>query len=317
VVIEEDNIISLVNSEFEKLYGYKKEDVEGKIKWMDLVSKEHIPMMSEYHEKRIIDPESGPRNYEFNLIDSQGKIRNIYTTVAIIPGTTKTLVSLQDITSRNKTENELKTSINDKDMLLREIHHRVKNNLQIVSSLLNLQSQYIKDQNALDVFKESQNRVRSMAIIHEKLYKSTDMSKIDFADYISELTESLFFNYRIDPAKIRLTKTLDNVFFDVDTAIPCGLIVNELITNCLKHAFPDDRKGNINVELSKNDTSYYLCVKDDGIGFADDIDYKNTESLGLQLVNNLVSQIDGTIEFDDTSGSCFNINFKELEYKKL
>ncbi len=317
VVIEEDNIISLVNSEFEKLYGYNKEDVEGKIKWMDIVSKEHIPMMSEYHEKRIIEPESGPRNYEFNLIDSQGKIRNIYTTVAIIPGTTKTLVSLQDITSRNQTENELKTSINDKDMLLREIHHRVKNNLQIVSSLLNLQSQYIKDQNALDVFKESQNRVRSMAIIHEKLYKSTDMSKIDFADYISDLTESLFFNYRIDPAKIRLTKTMDKVFFDVDTAIPCGLIVNELITNCLKHAFPDGKKGNISVELSKKDTGYFLCVKDDGIGFADDIDYKNTESLGLQLVNNLVSQIDGTIELDSTGGSCFNINFKELEYKKL
>jgi PAS domain S-box-containing protein len=317
VVIEEDNIISLVNSEFEKLYGYKKEDIEGKTNWMGLVSKEHIPKMIEFHEKRMIDPESVPRNYEFNLIDSTGNIRNIYTTVAIIPGTTKTLVSLQDITSHNKTENELKNSINDKDMLLREIHHRVKNNLQIVSSLLNLQSQYIKDQIALDVFKESQNRVRSMAIIHEKLYKSTDMSKIDFADYISDLTESLFFNYRIDPSKIRLTKKLDNVFFDVDTAIPCGLIVNELITNCLKHAFPDDRRGNISVELSKNDTGYFLCVKDDGIGFADDIDYKNTESLGLQLVNNLVSQIDGTIEFDSTGGSCFNIKFKELEYKKL
>ncbi len=201
-------------------------------------------------------------------------------------------------------------------MLLREIHHRVKNNLQIISSLLNLQSRYIKDVDALDIFAESQNRVRSMAIIHEKLYNSESMSEIDFGEYISDLTESLFYNYRVNPSRISLKKNMDEIYFDVDTAIPCGLIVNELITNCLKHAFPGDDKGEICIELLKTDDKHVLNVKDNGVGFPEDIDFKNTKSLGLQLVNNLVSQVDGTIELDGSNGSSFNIIFKELEYKK-
>ena len=316
VIIEEDNTISLINTEFEKLYGYNKEDIEGKMEWHQFVVEKYHPMMDEYHESRRKNPESVPRNYEFDIIDSAGTLKNIFATIAIIPGTGKSLVSLQDITDRNKTENQLKTSLKDKDMLLREIHHRVKNNLQIISSLLNLQSRYIKDVDALDVFAESQNRVRSMAIIHEKLYNSESMSEIDFGDYLSDLTESLFYNYHINPSRISLKKNMDEIFFDVDTAIPCGLIVNELITNCLKHAFPDDTKGEICIELFKTDDKYVLNVKDNGVGFPEGIDFKKTKSLGLQLVNNLVSQVEGTIELDGSNGFSFNIIFEELKYKK-
>jgi len=316
VIVEEDNSISLINTEFEKLYGYNKEDIEGKMEWHQFVVEKYHPVMDKYHKTRRKNPESVPRNYEFDIIDSKGTLKNIFATIAIIPGTGKSLVSLQDITDRNKTENQLKTSLKDKDMLLREIHHRVKNNLQIISSLLNLQSRYIKDVDALDVFAESQNRVRSMAIIHEKLYNSESMSEIDFGEYISDLTESLFYNYRVNPSRISLKKNMDEIFFDVDTAIPCGLIVNELITNCLKHAFPDDNKGEIYIELLKTDDKYVLNVKDNGVGFPDDIDFKNTKSLGLQLVNNLVSQVEGTIELEGSNGSSFNIIFNELEYKK-
>ncbi len=316
VIIEEDNTISLINTEFEKLYGYNKKDIEGKMEWHQFVVEKYHPMMEEYHKSRRKNPELVPRNYEFDIVDSKGTLKNIFATIAIIPGTGKSLVSLQDITERNNTENQLKTSLKDKDMLLREIHHRVKNNLQIISSLLNLQSRYITDGDALDVFSESQNRVRSMAIIHEKLYNSESMSEIDFGEYISDLTESLFYNYRVNPSKVMLKENMDEIFFDVDTAIPCGLIVNELITNCLKHAFPGDTKGEICIELFKNDDKYVLNVKDNGVGFPDDIDFKNTESLGLQLVNNLVSQIEGTVELDCTNGSSFNIIFNELKYKK-
>ena len=315
VIVEEDNTISLINTEFEKLYGYNKEDIEGKMEWHQFVVEKYHPMMEEYHKLRRKTPELVPRNYEFDIVDSKGTLKNIFATIAIIPGTGKSLVSLQDITERNNTENQLKTSLKDKDMLLREIHHRVKNNLQIISSLLNLQSRYITDGDALDVFSESQNRVRSMAIIHEKLYNSESMSEIDFGEYISDLTESLFYNYRVNPSKVKLKENMEEIFFDVDTAIPCGLIVNELITNCLKHAFPGDTKGEICIELFRKDDKYVLNVKDDGVGFPEDIDFKNTESLGLQLVINLVSQIEGTVELDSTNGSSFNIIFNELEYK--
>jgi len=316
IIVEKDSTVSLINTEFEKLYGYRREDIEGKKKWHEFVSQNFLPKMKEYHTMRRVNPESVPRNYEFDFIDNEGKIKNVFTTVAIIPGTEKSLVSLQDITDRNNTENQLKSSLEDKDMLLREIHHRVKNNLQIISSLLNLQSRYIEDEDALDVFTESQNRVRSMAIIHEKLYKSESMSKIDFGEYISDLTKSLFYNYRVDPSRIILKKKIEKIFFDVDTAIPCGLIINELLTNCLKHAFQDDKRGLIEIKLQNNGDSYVLNINDDGVGFPDDVDFRDTESLGMQLVNNLVKQIDGTIELNSRTGTNFKIEFRELEYNK-
>jgi two-component sensor histidine kinase len=142
------------------------------------------------------------------------------------------------------------------------------------------------------------------------------MSKIDFGEYITDLTDSLFYNYRVDPSRINLNKKMDEIFFDVDTAIPCGLIINELITNCLKHAFPDNNHGEIGVEIFKKGEDYVLNISDDGPGFPDNIDFKNTESLGLQLVNNLVNQLDGTIKLDNTNGTLFHIIFKELKYKK-
>lgn len=316
IIVEADTKISLVNAEFVKLYGKGKELIEGQMEWPQFVSTEYVPMMKEFHATRRINPDAVPRNYEFDFLDSTGNVKNVFTTVAIIPGTSKSLVSLLDITEQKSAEEKLKSSIRDKDLLLREIHHRVKNNLQIISSLLNLQSRYIQDEDALDVFTESQNRVKSMAIIHEKLYKSKTMSKIDFEEYITDLTDSLFYSYHVNPTKVVLVKNIDRIFFDVDTAIPCGLIVNELITNCLKHAFPGDGKGTITIELLKSGEDYLLNVADTGVGFPDEIDFQNTESLGLQLVNNLVNQLDGTIELDRSNGTRFKILFKELNYKK-
>ncbi len=314
IIVEENSIVSLVNTEFEKLYGYKKELIEGKIEWQQFVADDSLNIMKDYHVKRRIDPQSVPRNYEFDFIDHHGNIKNIFATVALIPGTKKSLISLQDITDREKAENELKILVNEKDILLREIHHRVKNNLQIISSLLNLQSSYIKNDDAIDVFEESQNRIRSMAIIHEKLYQSTSMSKIDFEDYVTDLAGSLFYNYNIRDS-IKFKKKFNHqIFLGVDTAIPCGLIINELITNSLKHAFSEDSNGEISIEFYGEDDNYIMIFEDDGIGFPEHIDFRNTESLGLQLIINLVDQLDGTITLDCTDGTKYTILFKELEY---
>jgi PAS domain S-box-containing protein len=222
--------------------------------------------------------------------------------------------TLRDRTDRANAEKKIKESLEEKEILLKEIHHRVKNNLMIISSLLNLQSSYIKDKASQDVFKESQNRAKSMALIHEKLYQSTDFKRIDFGDYISSLATKLFHTYNADPSLIKLKINAENILLDINTAIPLGLIVNELITNSLKHAFPDGKPGKINVNFHTQDDHYEFTVEDNGIGFPEDLDYQNTDSLGLQLINSLTSQIDGEIELDRNKGTEFKIKFPEVKF---
>lgn len=187
----------------------------------------------------------------------------------------------------------------------------------IISSLLNLQSSYIKDKASQDIFKESQNRARSMALIHERLYQSTDLKRIDFGDYIRTLSNELFRTYVADSGHIKLVINVEDIFLDINTAVPLSLIVNELITNSLKHAFPDGKIGVINTNFYKKDDHYEFNVKDNGIGFPQDLDFQKTDSLGLQIVNSLTSQIDGEIELNRSNGTEFRINFKDRSLKKV
>ena len=219
--------------------------------------------------------------------------------------------AIRDITDLRNAEKKLKKSLKEKETLLKEIHHRVKNNLMIISSLLNLQSHYIKDKEALDVFRESQNRAKSMALIHERLYQSTDLKNIDFGDYIRSLTTDLYHSMVSDPGRVNLDLDLEDVKIDINTVVPLGLIVNELVTNSMKYAFPDDECGHIKVELHHEYENIVLRVSDNGVGFPRDLDYKNTNSLGLQLVNNLIIQIDGELELNNNQGTSFTIRFKE------
>ena len=225
---------------------------------------------------------------------------------------TRIVGTLRDRTDRVNAEKKIKESLEEKEMLLKEIHHRVKNNLMIISSLLNLQSRYIKDKASQDIFKESQNRARSMALIHERLYQSTDLKRIDFGEYITSLSTELFHTYEADPGIIKLNINVEDILLDINTAIPLGLIVNELITNSLKHAFPDGMSGEIIVDFHPIDEHYQFTVKDNGIGFPKDLDYQNTESLGLQIVTSLTDQIDGEIQLDRNNGTEFKITFKEV-----
>ncbi|MHC4266866.1 MAG: histidine kinase dimerization/phosphoacceptor domain -containing protein [Planctomycetota bacterium] len=213
---------------------------------------------------------------------------------------------------------KLKELLNEKELLMREIFHRVKNNMQVISSLLSLQCKYIKDEKYIEMVKESQDRIKVMALIHENLYRSKDLSNIDFNDYIKSLVKGLFLSYKMDTNKIALKINIETVFFAIETAIPCGLIINELVSNSLKYAFPDGRVGEINITFRSLDKGELeIIVSNDGVSFPKDLDFRNTESLGLRLVTNLAeNQLHGKIELNRSKGTEFQISFKEIKYKK-
>jgi two-component sensor histidine kinase len=223
----------------------------------------------------------------------------------------------KELHEKQLTETRLKASLNEKEVLLKEIHHRVKNNLQIISSLLNLQTGHSKNEEASQIIQESQNRIRAMALIHETLYQSRDLAKIDFAEYIHNLAYHLFISYNVSSVVIHLNVEVDDVFLSINTAIPCGLIINELVSNSLKYAFPrslaENRKNvrnEISIALNKEaDEMLVLIISDNGVGLSPHIDYKNTTTLGLQLVNTLTEQLDGIIELQQQQGTTFKIVF--------
>ena len=215
-------------------------------------------------------------------------------------------VALQREQSRIKLENSLK----EKEMLLNEIHHRVKNNMQVVSSLLNLQSKYAGKKELEYLFKESRDRIKSMALVHEQLYQSKDLAGITFSEYIKHLADSLFRSYRVHPGKISLIINAGEVALGIDRAVPCGLIINELVSNALKYAFIEMEQGEIRVELHpENSGKFTLSIADNGIGFPQDIDFRNSSSFGLRLVIMLVKQIGGTIELCRDIGTTFKLRF--------
>ncbi|MBL4624155.1 MAG: PAS domain S-box protein, partial [Flavobacteriales bacterium] len=209
----------------------------------------------------------------------------------------------QDVTDREINEQEIKFALHEKEILLREVHHRVKNNLQVISSILNLQSSYVYDENTLKILSESQNRIKSMSFIHEILYQTNDFSSIDFQEYILNLSSNLIHSYQIYSDLVDLDLDVDKVLLSLDQAIPCGLVVNELFSNALKYAFEPKQSGNISISLKENNKGYLkLIVADNEKGLPNNFDYKKTESLGLQLVSTLVEQIEGTIDCETEMG---------------
>jgi two-component sensor histidine kinase len=242
---------------------------------------------------------------------------------------------LTDITTRKEAEEAL---ANIEILRRKEIHHRIKNNLQVISSLLDLQAEkfnnrgYIKDSEVLAAFRENQDRVISMALIHEELHKSEGLDTLNFSSYIEELAENLFNTYRLENANISLNTDLEeNIFFDMDTAVPLGIIINELVSNSLKHAFSGRDEGEIRIKLCREktkefvysmeentdkdfqSTSFILTVSDDGIGIPESLNLENPDSLGIQLVTTLVDQLDGGLELKRNNVTEFTIRFTVAE----
>jgi PAS domain S-box-containing protein len=210
---------------------------------------------------------------------------------------------------RRQAEEQIITSLKEKEVLLKEIHHRVKNNLTIIGSILSLQTPYLEDRKSREIFKECENRVRTMSKIHSKLYQSRDFAHIAFGSYLQELSQELFLSYQIDPDAIEFKTQIDNISLDINTALPLGLLLTELITNALKYAFPEGRKGKLQVSIQQENNQKVLTVADDGIGFPEHLDFQNTKTLGLQLVMGLVRQLDGTIEMKRKQGTVWTITF--------
>jgi len=317
-VIDSEGIVVMANKAFLKAYNVPKKEAvlgmnaltepanvrQGVVKYIKealsgkIVETPEIEFISPYENRKTVT-----KSRLFPIFDTTNTLTNV-------------VVMHEDITERKRAEDQIKASLEEKEVLLREIHHRVKNNLQIISSLLNLQSRYIKDKQVLHVFKESQNRIKSMALIHKKLYQSKDLARIDFAEYVRSLIADLFRSYKADYDLITLKINIDDVFLGIDTAIPCGLIINELVSNSLKYAFKGGQ-GEIRIDLhSEKEGKFTLIVSDSGLGLPKDLDFRNTESLGLQLICTLVDQLQGTIGLDRTGGTKFKIAFTEPKDKQ-
>lgn len=279
--------------------------------------KEGVDLKSYWTEKFNAAFKGKSVHFELERKDPQGRIyyRELYLNPIHIEGNEVLEISGigHDITDKKLSEESLKNSLNEKDVLLKEVHHRVKNNMQVISSILSLQSAYVKDESILNILRESQNRIKSMAFIHERLYRTKDFSKIKFSEYFKRLAQNLIDTYELSSNKIHLNSNIDELYLNLDTAIPCGLIINELISNSLKYAFKTDEEGFISISLKQKENLVELIIADNGKGIDKSIDFKNTESLGLQLVNTLVEQLEGEIELNLNKGTKFTIIFANQE----
>jgi PAS domain S-box-containing protein len=316
----------LLHGAVEEITGYKSEEfLSGKLKWIQLVTPEDKSNFLQ-NRKKLSTESNSLVEQEYRILNKNGNIVWVFESIQTI----------HDIDNANRfyqgfvqdvTENKIAKEIIDKTEKLRkkEIHHRIKNNLQVISSLLeleceNLMSGNLEREKVVEAFRESNNRIISMSMIHEELYNSKDMETINFASYLKELTSDLFKSYKIGVSDIQLILDVEDIFFGMDKAIPLGIIVNELVSNSLKYAFPAGRSGKIHIKLYRNikdkkeiPTSpcklYILIVEDDGVGLPNSIDFRNTSSLGLQLVNILVDQINGNIELNNEFGTKYIMKF--------
>ncbi|ABE51858.1 histidine kinase dimerization/phosphoacceptor domain -containing protein [Methanococcoides burtonii] len=300
IIDAETHMIVDANPSAVQSIGAPKQEIVGKVchKFICTAEKGECP---------ISDLKQNIDRSERVLLNVKGEEIPILKNVASVNlnGRLHLIESFIDITERKQAE-----EVQKKDILLKEIHHRVKNNLQVISSLLNLQSRNFNDEKVIAAFMESQNRVRSMAIAHQKLYQSNDLASIEVGDYIKNLTTYLFQTYRVGNRAIKLKLDIDNVYMGIEKTIPLGLIINELVSNSLKHAYKSEKKGEINIKFHLENNVITLIVSDNGEGIPEYLDYKNTHSLGLQLVTTLVKQIHGNIELDRSNGTKFVITFE-------
>jgi PAS domain S-box-containing protein len=315
ISIDQNQRIIVFNQGAEKIFGYSAREVFDQpidILLPEGFSAQHRRHVREFAQSPIAarrmgdrgdisgrrkDGSSFPAEASISKLDSGG--RRIYTVI------------LRDVTQRRVADEKIRASLREKEVLLQEIHHRVKNNLQVVSSLLSLQSRGVLDEDTRQKFKESQNRVHSMALIHEQLYQSPSLSQINYPQYIRQLGAHLFRSYRVSSSRIELQTRIDDLQLSVDIAVPCGLIINELVSNSLKYGFPNGRGGVIRIELHRQPNGRAtLTVADDGVGLPEGVGFWNTQTLGLRLVGTLVKQLEGSIQVDRSQGTSVHVTFQ-------
>lgn len=313
LVRADNGVIVYANPKFESMFGYNPGELNGK--HVSIVNYADESMSAEEVNQAIRREvlKHGEATYEVHNVKKDGTPFWCRATTSIFdhPEYGTVLVAVhQDITEHKQAEDLIKASLKEKEVLLKEIHHRVKNNLQIVTSLLQMQSRRTKEPKALEVLLDSKNRIASIALVHEKLYRSEDLANIDFGQYIPDLTTHLFDTYNVSSNTVNININVEHNPLPIDRAIPCGLIVNELVSNSLKYAFPANRKGKIKIEFyADSDDTLTLIVQDNGIGIPKEFDIETTHSLGLTLVQELVEQLEGTLELTRKQGTEFKITF--------
>ncbi|MBD2336942.1 PAS domain S-box protein [Calothrix sp. FACHB-156] len=323
-----DGVFVYTNRKFEQMFGYEQGELIGQ--HVSIVNYADANTNARDVDKAITDKlrQHSETTYEVHNIKKDGTPFWCCSTASVFEhpeyGTVFVAVQ-QDITEQKKAEDKLKASLKEKEVLLKEIHHRVKNNLGIISSLLQMQCRRIQDSQAISILHDSQNRIASIALVHEKLYGSDHLSDIDFAQYILDLTTHLFKSYNFSSSNIQLNIQVEPVHLDIETAIPCGLIINELVSNALKYAFPDQRSGEIQVKCQQNyeycskiplQPDLVLIIRDNGVGLPADFDSKKARTLGMTLLHGLVKQLRGTVKIHNQQGTEFKIIFPRSKVEK-
>jgi PAS domain S-box-containing protein len=313
VMIDATGRIAMVNTQAEKVFGYERAEMLGQsIEFL-------VPERFRSHHPALrtaffSDPHSRPMGAGRDLYGLKKDGSEFPVEIGLNPIETEegemVLSAIVDISDRKQKEERIHAALKEKDTLLGEIHHRVKNNLQVIHSLLDLQSDLVTDEKVLGVLRESQNRIRSMALIHQTLYESKDFVQVDFSNFLETLAPTLISSYGVDSDRVTLSIDAVEVLLPINAAIPCGLVVNELISNALKHAFRDGRTGTISIGLAlEPDGRAVLSVSDDGVGMPRGLDLAQTTTLGLQLVALLTDQLGGELEIQRADPTRFILRF--------
>lgn len=308
---DQDKKITEFNTSAQHVFGYGLKEVLGK----------HISMLcanaAECENTFNIVLQQGTYMCETEHIKKDGSKFIALVSSSILKNERGEILGLmsisRDITRIKEAEEQLKKSVHEKEILLKEIHHRVKNNMQVISSILKLQSAYVEDKKTVELLNECRNRISSMAFIHASLYMKKDFANVHFADYVGNIATNLQQSYSSNDKKIELKLDIPDFYMHIDDAIPCGLIINELLSNSFKYAFSDKKTGTIGLSVKNRQENVILAIWDDGKGISKNIDYKNTQSLGLQLVNSLVEQLSGKMELQSkpNEGTKFVIEFNK------
>lgn len=313
VLVRADGKIAMYNGQLAQLFGYDGEELRGQP--IEVLVPERF-RGAHTHDRRAYfsEPRRRPMGAGLELFARRRDGTEFLVEISLSPirvdGALLVMAAIRDISDRKLVETRLRASLNEKEILLKEIHHRVKNNLQIVSSMLSLQMKQVSDAHSMNLFKETQNRVHSIALFHEKLYESRDLARVDIAPYLVGVARSALAAYGVSPESMDLAVDASNVPLSMDAAIATGLIVNELVSNALKHAFRG-HGGRILVSLRPEGDDVVLEVADDGAGFPPDIDFRHPKTLGLKLVAIFADQLQGTMGLAREQGTRIVVRFRQ------